>query len=61
LLAFLDIRLPERWIGQQLPKKKNMQKHSIDPFSSWKNKEKSEVVLLTSELAEKYGFSFQNK
>lgn len=61
LLTFLDISIPEHLINKQLPKKKNTQRHTLDPFSSWKESEKQEVTEITSGLAEKYGFSLRNK
>lgn len=60
LLTFLEISLPDRTVRKSLPKKKNTQKHTRDPFSSWERREKEEVIRITSELAESYGFSFQN-
>ena len=61
LLTFLEISLPDRAIRNALPKKKNTQKHTLDPFISWERGDKEEVIRITSELAETYGFSFQNK
>jgi hypothetical protein len=59
IIEFLDFDIPERKIRAQLSRKKNAQKERhCPPFEKWSQKQKQEVISITSELADNYNFQF---